>query len=148
VHRSSLQAIAFAKGLHPDHLVCATVVDAESAEVLRADWKRFEVDAELEVIDSPYRELTRPLLRYLDELERRWPNDNITVVLPELVVERWWEQLLHNQSALALKARLLFRPRTIVISVPLHLSPRFHEVASSADEAGVAPLSRSEAQRM
>jgi amino acid transporter len=147
VHRSSLQAVAFAKGLHPDHLVCATVADAETAEVVKADWKRFEVNAELEVIDSPYRELTRPLLRYLDELERRWPNDNITVILPELVVERWWEQLLHNQSALALKARLLFRPRTIVISVPLHLSPRYHEVAR-ADDPNIAPLSESEAQRM
>jgi amino acid transporter len=128
VHRSSLEAVAYARRLRPDHLVCATAADDEQADRLRADWERFEVGEQLDVIDSPYREVTRPLLDYLDELERRWPDCGITVVLPELVVDRWWEQLLHNQSALALKARLLFRPRTIVMSVPLHLSPAYHEV--------------------
>jgi amino acid transporter len=128
VHRSSLEALAYARRLRPDHLVCATAADAEQAERLREDWARFDVPEELDVIDSPYREITRPLLEFLDELEARWPDCNITVVLPELVVERWWEQLLHNQSALALKARLLFRKRTIVISVPLHLNPKYHEV--------------------
>jgi amino acid transporter len=128
VHRSSLEALAYARRLRPDHLVCATAADEEQAQRLREDWARFGIADELEVIDSPYREITRPLLDFLDELELRWPDCNITVVLPELVVERWWEQLLHNQSALALKARLLFRKRTIVVSVPLHLNPKFHEV--------------------
>lgn len=73
----------------------------------------------------------------------------MTVILPELVVDRWWENLLHNQSALALKARLLFRPRTIVISVPLHLNPKFHEVAPGDGEAGAPPpLSEEEAMRL
>ena len=63
----------------------------------------------------------------------------MTVILPELVVDRWWEQLLHNQSALALKARLLFRPRTIVISVPLHLNPHYHEVTPEPGVAGAPP---------
>ena len=81
------------------------------------------------MIDSPYRELTRPLLAFLDQLSSERPRDLITVVLPELVVEKWWEQLLHNQSALALKVRLRFRPNTVVVSVPLHLNPRYHEVA-------------------
>ncbi len=139
VHRSSLEAIAFAKRLRPDALVCATVGDEDQVEHVQADWARFEVEAELDVVSSPYRELTRPLLRFLDEVEKRHPENNITVILPELVVERWWEQLLHNQSALALKARLLFRPRTIVISVPLHLSPRFHEVAPPPDEPDAPP---------
>jgi hypothetical protein len=136
VHRSSMQAIAFAKSLNPDRLICATACDAEQAEFLHNDWKRFDVEkklgATLTVIDSPYREITRPLLRYLDDLHEEQPQSNITVILPELVVDRWWEQLLHNQSALALKARLLFRPRTIVISVPLHLNPRFHEVEAGS----------------
>jgi hypothetical protein len=133
VHRSSLEALAYARRLRPDHLVCATAADEEQAQKLREDWARFGIEEELDVIDSPYREVTRPLLEFLDELELRWPDCDITVILPELVVERWWEQLLHNQSALALKARLLFRKRTIVVSVPLHLNPKYHEVNDLTD---------------
>ena len=144
VHRSSMQAIAFAKSMHPDRLVCATACDEDQAAFLMADWQRFGVrnklDVELTVIDSPYREVTKPLLAFLDELRAQFPNDNTTIILPELVVDRWWEQLLHNQSALALKARLLFRPRTVVVSVPLHLNPSYHEV-----EAGSFMLDSKEA---
>ena len=136
VHRSSMQAMAFAKSMNPDRLVCATACDEDQAAFLRAEWERFEVwrklGVELTVIDSPYREVTRPLLAFLDELRAAHPDDNTTVILPELVVDRWWEQLLHNQSALALKARLLFRPRTIVVSVPLHLNPSYHEVEAGS----------------
>jgi amino acid transporter len=136
VHRSSMQAIAFAKSMHPDRLVCATACDEDQAAFLMADWERFAVrqklGVELTVIDSPFREVTRPLLGFLDELRVRYPNDNTTIILPELVVDRWWEQLLHNQSALALKARLLFRPRTVVVSVPLHLNPTYHEVEAGS----------------
>ena len=138
VHRSSMQAIAFAKSMHPDRLICATACDDEQAEFLRADWQRFAVQqklgVELTVIESPYREVTKPLLAFLDELRAQHPHDNTTVILPELVVDRWWEQLLHNQSALALKARLLFRPRTVVVSVPLHLNPTYHEVEAGSFE--------------
>jgi amino acid transporter len=136
VHRSSMQAMAFAKSMHPDRLVCATACDEDQAAFLTSEWERFEVrrklGVELTVIDSPYREVTRPLLAFLDELRAQHPDDNTTVILPELVVDRWWEQLLHNQSALALKARLLFRPRTIVVSVPLHLNPSYHEVEAGS----------------
>jgi amino acid transporter len=136
VHRSSMQAMAFAKSMHPDRLVCATACDEDQAAFLMSEWERLDVrrklDVELTVIDSPYREVTRPLLAFLDELRAQHPDDNTTVILPELVVDRWWEQLLHNQSALALKARLLFRPRTIVVSVPLHLNPSYHEVEAGS----------------
>jgi amino acid transporter len=141
VHRSSLQAIEYARRLRPDHLVCATAADEEQADRLREDWARFGIDQELDVIDSPYRAVTRPLLDYLDELELRWPDCGITVVVPELVVERWWEQLLHNQSALALKARLLFRKGTVVVSVPLHLNPAYHEVNETPAAAEREPVS-------
>jgi len=136
VHRSSMQAMAFAKSMHPDRLVCATACDEDQAAFLLAEWERFGVkrklDVDLTVIDSPYREVTRPLLAFLDELRAQFPDDNTTIILPELVVDRWWEQLLHNQSALALKARLLFRPRTVVVSVPLHLNPSYHEVEAGS----------------
>ncbi len=142
--------MAFAKRMHPDRLVCATACDEDQAEHVQAEWERFNVDVELAVIDSPYREVTRPLLAFLDEVELRHPDDNTTVILPELVVDRWWEQLLHNQAALALKARLLFRPRTIVVSVPLHLSPGFHDTEPPpADaDATIPPLSDEEAVRL
>ena len=70
---------------------------------------------------SPYRELTRPVMRFIDELDARYENDIVTVVIPEFVVTSWWGHLLHNQSALFLKGRLLFRKGTVVISVPYHL---------------------------
>ena len=70
---------------------------------------------------SPYRELAKPILRYIDELDARWDNDIITVVLPEFVVPGMFAQVLHNQSALFLKGRLLFRKGTVVTSVPYHL---------------------------
>ena len=128
--------MAFAKSMNPDRLVCATACDEDQAAFLRAEGVGFEVwrklGVGLTVIDSPYREVTRPLLAFLDELRAAHPDDNTTVILPELVVDRWWEQLLHNQSALALKARLLFRPRTIVVSVPLHLNPSYHEVEAGS----------------
>jgi amino acid transporter len=145
VHRSSLQAIEFARSLNPDRVVCATACDAEAAARLRLDWDKYQVSekfgVELTVINSPFRELTRPLLAFLDELSRDRPGDIITVVMPELVVQKWWEHLLHNQSALALKVRLLSRPNTVVVSVPLHLNPKFHEVAPDS----AAPLTEAEA---
>jgi hypothetical protein len=70
---------------------------------------------------SPYRELTRPTLRFIDEIEARWGNDVVTVLIPEFVVKKWWEHFLHNQSALILKGRLLFRKGIVVTSVPYHV---------------------------
>ena len=77
------------------------------------------MDIPLEILYSPYRELTRPILQYLDELDAESDDDLITVVIPEFVLTGWYSQILHNQSALALKARLLFRPHTVVTSVPI-----------------------------
>jgi hypothetical protein len=73
------------------------------------------------VLSSPYRELSGPVLAELDDLDAQFDNDIITVILPEFVLTKWWEQLLHNQSAFMLKARLLFRRNTVVVSVPYHI---------------------------
>ena len=136
VHRSSMMAMSYAASMAPDRLIFATACDEDQAEFLQSEWKRFGVfdkfNTELTVIDSPFREVTRPLLRFLDDLSAAHPDYVTTVVVPELVVDHWWEQLLHNQSALALKARLLFRPRTMVVSVPLHLNPVYHEVEAGS----------------
>jgi amino acid transporter len=122
VHRGVLEALAYARSLAPNRLVAVTVVsDEEEQERIEKAWTERGIDVPLEIVHSPYRELTRPILRYVDELDSRYENDVITVVLPEFVVGSWWGQLLHNQSALFLKGRLLFRKGTVVTSVPYHL---------------------------
>ena len=75
----------------------------------------------LDIVSSPYRELTRPVLEFVEELDSKWSHDVVTVVVPEFVVHHWWDQLLHNQSALLLKGRLLFRKGTVVTSIPSHV---------------------------
>jgi amino acid transporter len=121
VHRGVLEALAYAKSLTPNHLVAVTVVsDDEEQERIEETWAERKIDVPLEVVYSPYRELTRPVLKYIDEIDARYDNDIITVVIPEFVVDTWWGHLLHNQSALILKGRLLFRKGTVVTSVPYH----------------------------
>ena len=80
----------------------------------------------LEIIESPYRSYVRPLLAYIDAIDKQRGDDTLVVLLPELVSTKWWHQLLHNQSALRLKALLLFRPGTVVIDVPYHLRRHPH----------------------
>jgi hypothetical protein len=122
VHRGVLEALAYAKSLAPNHLVAMTIVsDEDEQERIEQQWLERNIDVPLEIVHSPYRELTAPIMRFVDELDARYENSIITVVLPEFVVGSWWGQLLHNQSALMLKARLLFRKGTVVTSVPYHL---------------------------
>jgi len=121
VHRGVLDALAYARSLNPNHLLAVSVVtDEEEQEQIENQWREFDLDVELETVYSPYRELTRPILRFVDELEARYDNDIITVLIPEFVVSHWWQHVLHNQSALILKGRLLFRKGLVVTSVPYH----------------------------
>jgi amino acid transporter len=122
VHRGVLEALAYAKSLAPNHLVAMTIVsDEDEQERIEQQWRERNIDVPLEIVHSPYRELVRPVLRFVDELDARYENDIITVVIPEFVVRTWWGHLLHNQSALVLKGRLLFRKGTVVTSVPYHV---------------------------
>ncbi len=122
VHRGVLEALAYAKSLRPNRLIALSVVsDEEEQAKIEAAWERFDLDVSLEILYSPYRELTRPVLRYVDELDAQRDNDVVTIVIPEFVLGSWWGQLLHNQSALLLKGRLLFRKNTVVTSVPYHV---------------------------
>jgi hypothetical protein len=122
VHRGVLEALAYASSLHPTRLIAVTVVsDDLEQEKIEEQWANRHIDVPLEIVHSPYRELSRPIMRFIDELDARYENDIITVVVPEFVVGSWWGQLLHNQSALMLKGRLLFRQGTVVTSVPYHL---------------------------
>ena len=107
------------------HVVAVHVTDdVASAEDLRRQWREWEPGIEMVIIESPFRSLTGPLLAYIDALKESNPRDTITVVLPEYVPSRWWEHLLHNQTALRLKAALLFHPGVVVTNVPYHMAAK------------------------
>ena len=122
IHRGVVRALEYAKSIAPGHVTAVYVdLDEEATKTLRDKWKKFASDIELVVLASPYRALTRPLLRYVNRVERDHRDDLITIVLPEFVPAKWWQHLLHNQSSLALKAALLFKEGVIVTNVPYHL---------------------------
>lgn len=123
VNRSVLMALRYARSMCADSVVAISVaIDEDHSERLRQQWEEFGISVPLEIIDSPYRDLTSVVLGYLDQIERTWDYDYLAVIIPEAVVPHWWQGILHNQSALALKLRLLTRRNTIVINVPFHLS--------------------------
>lgn len=127
IHKPTLRALAYARATRPSSLEAVTVaVDAEESQRLQEEWDALDVPVPLKILDSPYREITRPVLDYVKSVRRRSPRDVVTVFIPEYVVGHWWEQLLHNQSALRLKGRLLFQPGVMVTSVAwqLHSSDR------------------------
>ena len=130
MHRGVLDALAYAKSLNPTRVVAVTVVsDEEEQERIERVWAERNIDVPLEIVYDPYREVSRPILRYIDEIDARWDNDIVTVIIPEFVVDHWWGHLLHNQTALLLKGRLLFRKGTVVTSLPYHL----HEESRDGD---------------
>ncbi|MGH3662208.1 MAG: DNA-binding protein, partial [Micromonosporaceae bacterium] len=121
-HMPTLRAISYAQATRPDTLTAVTVnVDENETRALQAEWERRGVPATLTVIDSPYREMTTPIMNYVKSIRKKSPRDVVTVFIPEYVVGHWWEHLLHNQSALRLKTRLLFEPGVMVTSVPWQL---------------------------
>jgi hypothetical protein len=106
---------------------------AESAEEFARRWRRWTTEVPLDVIESPYRSLLRPLLRYIERIDER-DDRPITVVLAEFVPRNWWEFILHSQTALRLKLSLLFRPNTIVIDIPYHTEDPGHGVTAREPE--------------
>jgi amino acid transporter len=123
VHRGVLEGLNYARSLRPDHLTALHVADGSDHTRIEKEWESLGLDIPLDIIDSPYRDLTEPVEAYLDALERRWVTDRITVVIPEFVVGvTSVANLLHGQSALGLKLALLDRPNTIVTSVPFHIT--------------------------
>ncbi|MFF4649939.1 APC family permease [Streptomyces sp. NPDC001380] len=122
LHKPTLRALAYARLARSSVLEAVTVnVDPPDTKALQAEWHERGIEVPLKVLDSPYREITRPILEYVKNLRRSSPRDVVTVYIPEYVVGHWYEQLLHNQSALRLKGRLLFTPGVMVVSVPWQL---------------------------
>ncbi|TDY08533.1 amino acid/polyamine/organocation transporter (APC superfamily) [Mycolicibacterium litorale] len=123
LHLPTLRALAYARATRPDVLEAITVsVDDADTRALVHQWEDSDVTVPLKVIASPYREITRPVLDYVKRVTKESPRTVVTVFIPEYVVGHWWEQLLHNQSALRLKGRLLFMPNVMVTSVPWQLN--------------------------
>ncbi|MGB3675527.1 MAG: APC family permease [Candidatus Nanopelagicales bacterium] len=122
IHKPTLRALAYARASRPSTLEGVTVsVDPGDTKAMSADWERRGISVPLKILDSPYREITRPIVEYVRGLRRASPRDLVTVYIPEYVVGHWWENLLHNQSALRLKTRLRFTPGVMVVSVPWQL---------------------------
>jgi len=129
VHRGVLKALEFARSLSPDVTAVFVETSTEEGEKLRQKWEQWGDAVRLVSLPSPYRSIITPLLDYLNQLEaERQPNDVITVILPQFVPARWWENLLHNQAAWMIRLALLFRKGYIVIDVPYHL------ISSQAEE--------------
>jgi amino acid transporter len=120
VNKGVLRGVQWARSLNPDRILAVTVAsNDEERKAIEEQWKAFDVPIELHTVYSPYRELTRPIMQFIDELDEQHEGDIITVVIPEFVTS-WKTQWLHNGSAFALKAKLLYRPHTAVVSVPIH----------------------------
>lgn len=144
IHKPALRAVAYARAARPSTLEAVTVdVDPDDTAALVDEWQARAIPMPLRVLESPFREITRPVVDHVKALRLERPRDIVTVYIPEYVVGRWWEQLLHNQSALRLKARLLFTPGVLVVSVPWQL--RSSELIADRPEP-LAPGSARRAQ--
>ncbi|GIG61807.1 DNA-binding protein [Longispora fulva] len=122
LHRPTLRALAYARATRPDSLTALTAaITPEEVRALQADWDDRDIPVPLTVVESPYRDVTDTVLAYVARLNRDHPRDVVVVYIPEYVVGHWWEHLLHNQSALRLKARLLFETNVMVTNVPWRL---------------------------
>jgi Amino acid permease len=121
INKGVLHGIQYAQSLRPDRIMAVSVVsDDEERKHIEKQWADFNVSLELHVLYSPYRALSEPVMNFIEELDALYSDDIITVVIPEFVTS-WSTQWLHNGSAFALKARLLHRPHTAVVSVPIHV---------------------------
>ncbi|GAB3436680.1 APC family permease [Phycicoccus ginsengisoli] len=122
IHKPTLRALAYARATRPNRLEAITVnVEPDETKALQEEWDRRRIPVPLKALDSPYREITRPVVEYVKSLRSGHPRDVVVVYIPEYVLGRWYEQVLHNQSALRLKGRLLFTPGVMVASVPWQL---------------------------
>ncbi|MFJ1791380.1 APC family permease [Kitasatospora griseola] len=136
LHKPTLRALGYAEAFRPDTVEAVTVdVEPEATAELRTQWEASGLDVPLRVLASPFREITKPVVAHVRELKSDRPGDAIAVFIPEYVVGRWWENLLHNQSALWLKSRLLFTPGVMVISVPWQLTSANRRAGRSSGRA-------------
>jgi amino acid transporter len=144
LHKPAMRSLAYARASRPATLEALTVnVEPGETAALQEDWERRQIPVPLRVLDSPYREVTRPIVDYVRSIRRQSPRDIVDVYVPEYVVGRWWETLLHNQSALRLKTRLRFTPGVVVVSVPYQLRSS-ESAAGQPEDFGAGAVRRGE----
>jgi amino acid transporter len=122
IQRAVVEALRYAETLSDDVRAVYVDVDPKATDQIRREWAEWGGKVQLVILESPYRSLMEPLLEYIGNVENERPDDYVTIILPEFVPARWWQHLLHNQRALLIKGALLFRPNTVVTSVPFHLT--------------------------
>jgi len=121
MNRGVIAALTYARAISPNVTALTVDLDSTSTARLQMHWPEWAPDVPLVVLDSPYRSVIQPILQYVDKMEKQRDGDYMTIILPEFVPAKWWQHLLHNQTALLIKAALLFRRGKIAISIPYHL---------------------------
>jgi amino acid transporter len=121
LHKGTVEALEYARSISPSVTALTVDLDPTQTAKLRRRWPEWEADVPLVVLESPYRSIVRPILEYIDRMERQGEGKYLTVVIPEFVPKHWWGHFLHNQTALLIKAALLYRPGKVSVSVPYHL---------------------------
>jgi hypothetical protein len=121
LHRGTVEALEYARSISPNVTALTIDLDPTQTAKLRLRWSEWEPEIPLVVLESPYRSIVRPILDYVDRMERQGEGRYMTVVIPEFVPKHWWGHFLHNQTAFLIKAALLFRPGKVTVSVPYHL---------------------------
>ena len=117
LHKGTAKALAYAKLISPDVEAVYISLDRERTEKMKDIWKGWNIDVPLTILESPYRSIIQPLLKYIDEILSKRHNQMITIVLPEFVPSKWWQQMLHNQTALLIRTALFFKKGVVVTSI-------------------------------
>jgi amino acid transporter len=121
IHRGVVTALTYAKAISPNVTAITVDLDPTATSRLRMQWQQWAPDVPLVVLDSPYRSILMPVLNYIDQMEKQREGAYMTIILPEFIPAKWWQHLLHNQTALLIKGALLFRRGKVAISIPYHL---------------------------
>ncbi|MBK9293498.1 MAG: APC family permease [Oligoflexia bacterium] len=122
IHRGVIEALHYARSISGDITACYIDITPRITQRIAAEWERYGMGIPLKILASPYRSVIKPLLDFVEEECLRVPDGMITVIIPEFVTAKWWQNLLHNQTAIVIKAALAFKPRVVVTSVRYHLS--------------------------
>jgi amino acid transporter len=121
IHRGVVTALSYAKAISPNVTAITVDIDPTATSRLRMQWQEWAPDVPLVVLDSPYRSVLVPVLNYIDQMDKQREGAYMTIILPEFIPAKWWQHLLHNQTALLIKGALLFRRGKVAISIPYHL---------------------------
>jgi len=121
IHRGVITALTYARAISPNITAITVDLDPSATSRLQQEWAEWAPDIPLVVLDSPYRSILQPVLRHIDQMEKQKDGSYMTIILPEFVPAKWWQHLLHNQTALLIKSALLFQRGKVAISIPFHL---------------------------